>query len=337
MCASEDPKSTERRLRLREEMKYIKELFTTKDDNATFHKWLPISMALRVPTTNITYVRTLISDMGGKAVLSERNVKMVEGFEELYGTSAWYERPPDLTPQELRLVITSKETPLWVRVRTEFEYLTTSRDADLTYLGLQHLRHYPEQGEIHVQFPHLKNDATGEMGVIKVLRPINYQQINTYLKMQQKVESIQLFPQDYANYLKQLKIAVGRQSVGTRGLRRGAAVVASEVAKPKVIKDLLAHKGLGTQRTYTEQLTAHERDQQLRVQLHLTSATPSLQARRYTPTMPVRREESLKEMATALRLPWVDERMQRPGAALLPERPLLPRLLKSALRASLVQ
>jgi hypothetical protein len=144
------------------------------------------------------------------------------------------------------------------------EYHAVCRDADLTYLATSDVV-VTEKKDIQINFQFMKNDQSGTYGVIKIARLIDMGNFLTYHKEAVTAQWEQLFPQKYDAFLASIRTVLG-QSVGTRGFRRGAAVQATTVANPSTMKAILAHKGEGTQRTYTRKLTAIEEQQQRQVQ-----------------------------------------------------------------------
>lgn len=269
--------------RLRRELDIVKRLllkspkcrpeWRTGGDMANFtqvavRRWAVISLAVRAPTTVISELRSMISmALGGKNKEDIRTRRLRVGIQALYGTQAWYTRPPDLQPHQVAAMVSNPAAPLWFRVRLDIEYQAMARDADMTYIRFpDDVTVDEEENEVVISFPFLKNDMSGTFGVIKHVRPLAWNAFKEYTAQLTNVGSDALFPQTYDDFLKEIKKYVKVPGVGTRAIRRGAAVAAAEVVGPAVIQTMLGHKSVGTQRTYLRKVTAQCRQQQRVVQ-----------------------------------------------------------------------
>lgn len=205
--------------------------------------------------------------LGGRAVEDDATREFRLGLETLYGTQAWFQRPPDLTPEEVMSIIADEQHPDWFRFRTEVEYITMSRDADLTYLRFpEDVRVDAVQRELTFIFPFLKNDLSGTFGVIKTMKPVDWDLVTRYLESVRNMGLHQVFPQTYGEYLAVLKGITGPHGSRTRALRRGAAQVAADVTGPADIQTALGHRNVATQRTYLGKQTRQCQEKQLNLQ-----------------------------------------------------------------------
>ena len=267
--AAMTPEAWQRRDRLRMEHAYVRKKMPHLSEQQAIARWIVIALSIRAPTTVISYARTLVSAVVGCGRnLDSRTKSVMEGLVTLYGTRAWYQQLPDITKEEIAKVVADETLPRWVRVRADTEYHSISRDADLTYLQSENVKMDRKKREVEINFPFLKNDQSGTFGVIKIMTPLNWEMVEGYLDMVREQEWETIFPQKIDEFTAWLRKSVDRK-VGTRGIRRGAAVEAGKVATPEVVQSLLAHKDVATQRTYTRQLTEHEKRQHRAVQMAL--------------------------------------------------------------------
>ena len=255
IAASVTPGCHRRRMRLVEEHKYILHTHNLPTPSAAFRRWIVVSLSIRAPTTVISYMRTLVSQLGGQSALDQNARDMMAGVLTLYGTRAWYDRPPPATPEEISALVADDSHPLWFRVRVDLEYNTISRDADLDYLRPSNVTQRGKGYQIDFEF--LKNNTSGAHGVLKMYYPRDRTLVQRYLEQVRSLSLERLFPQDQEMFRNALNRALKRRA-GTRSLRRGAAIAAGRAATPEVIQTMLAHRDIGTQRTYTQTLTQHE-------------------------------------------------------------------------------
>lgn len=244
---------------------------------AAVRQWTVLSlMSGRVPTTVISYLRTVVSVyLGGRRHEDTLTRNMRIGLEALYGTQPWYPRRPDLQPEQLEQLLSEIGMSTAARVRLDFEYAATARDADLDYLEWDDITEVgadPQRGlqrHLEVRFRFLKNVVSGTHGVIKPVELRRWEAWDMYVGMRRRRTgaSRKVFPMTYREFLGELKQATGG-AVTTRCIRRGAAraMAATESATPEQVRDALAHRNVGTQRTYTNTITMAERRQQLVVQ-----------------------------------------------------------------------
>lgn len=273
MWAAHTPRTWMRRHQLARELRLVSKTYKLKK-GAALRRWAVLCLATRAPTTVISYFRTAVSLwIGGRGQESKRTRAFRQGLETLYGTRPWNQPLPSLTPEEVAVMTEDMKMPLWFRIRLEVEYMTISRDADLTYVTWTDISTDQQQREITINFRFLKNNSSGTMGVLKVLRPRNWAHWLMYEALRRPASDLtarktRAFPEEYEAFLSQLRAASPRP-VGTRALRRGAAQAATAVATPQELQGLLAHRDVGTQRTYTGKLTIEEVVAQRRIQRHL--------------------------------------------------------------------
>lgn len=266
IAASVTPGCHRRRRRLAEEHRYIQISHNMPSPSAAFRRWVVVALSIRVPTTVISYSRTLVSLLGGQKQLDDDARALLAGVLTLYGTRAWFDRPPPATPEEVSEIVANESHPLWFRVRVDLEYNTISRDADLDYLRPSNVT---ERGHgWQVDFEFLKNNTSGAHGVLKMYFPRIRSLVVQYLTQVRSLGLERLFPQSQEEFRKLLNKALNRKA-GTRSLRRGAAIAAGKTATPETIQTMLAHRDVGTQRTYTQTLTQQEYMQQQAVAVSL--------------------------------------------------------------------
>ena len=283
--ADMDPDSWARRSRLSREHSYVMAEFKLTDPQEGIRLWIVISLMIRVPTTVISYAATMVSAvLGGASRMDVTTRTVLGGLRTLYGTRAWYLSAPDITPCQLRLLVESRSLDPWVRARADLEYHSVSRDADLTYLEPDDVTLIDDYAQISFRF--LKNDASGTFGVIKIAKLLDLQNFRDYHALAVANQWQILFPQRYDAFLRAVRTVL--PEIGTRGFRRGAAVAATAVATPMMMKSLLGHKNEGTQRTYTRRLTAGEVMEQRRIQTCLhnrTDTSANTEAHPYTASL----------------------------------------------------
>ena len=232
--------------------------------SVAYRTWSVISLRWRAPTTMHTYTNTIFALY--PELKTDRDAKEFRlGMRALYGTRPWYPKSPPITLSQVLKAI--RLAPEWLAVRLDLTWNAMGRDGDLRYLLCQDvsLDHLTQTATIDFSF--LKNDQDGANGTIKVIHPFRFRSLARYMRRFQP--DAPLFPEEYSTVLPALRRLFG-PNFGTRLVRRGSATHATmHDVEPEAIQQMLAHRSLEQQRTYTGLLNVRARRQQNQVALAL--------------------------------------------------------------------
>lgn len=243
-------------------------------------RWATVGMSVRGPSTMRTLWNTALALW--PQVKTAREVReWGRGHSTLYGAKAWYPRGPVLTEEEVRRIVYGSSSP-WLRVKADVMWSCFARDADLSELTKADFVQSGDS-EWQVSFPFLKNDMSGEQGVIKVICVMRPLALQSYL-MSMEDPLAAVFPQGYERTLVEMRAVLGAE-YGTRAFRRGAAITATRAgATRRQIKRALAHRRTAQQRVYTGILNDEEVAEMRAVQMRLRAPTQRA-SRRWSTSM----------------------------------------------------